>query len=118
MRLSAVLVRLKHGGCSNMLAAFSGLLTAQANGYADINMGFGMALTGIGSVVIGQEIINRCYITKKLFSITVDILGCFLGGVIYFLSLNFLLSVGIEPINLKLVHVNPKTDMYKIEPEM
>ncbi len=90
-------------GFSNMLAAFCGVLTAEVNGYADINMGFGMALTGIGSVVIGLDLIRRVYRSRKIFNVGSDILGCFLGGLTYFLSLNTLLRIGIEPINLKLV---------------
>jgi putative ABC transport system permease protein len=38
---------------SNMLASITGVLAAQINGFADINMGFGVALVGIGAIVIG-----------------------------------------------------------------
>ncbi|NQY43788.1 MAG: ABC transporter permease [Legionellales bacterium] len=89
-------------GISNMLAAFCGVMTVEINGYADINMGFGMALTAIGSVVIGLDIVRRIYLSKKIFNATVDIIGCLIGGFAYFLSLNILLKIGIEPINLKL----------------
>ena len=41
---------------SNLLVAWCGAMTAEVNGYADLSMGFGMALTGIGTVVIGRQI--------------------------------------------------------------
>jgi putative ABC transport system permease protein len=71
-------------GLSNMLASLSGVMTAQVNGYADINMGFGVALTGIGAVVIGQQLL--IHLRHSLtFSISLDLLGCFIGICLYFL---------------------------------
>src|SRR5207237_9573428 len=43
---------------SNALAALCGALTAQVNVYADLGMGFGMTLTGISAVVIGQRLMT------------------------------------------------------------
>jgi len=88
---------------SNSLAALCGVLSVEINGYADVNMGFGVTLTGIGSLVIGLEIMNHCYPpTNKTFCSIRDMVGCSLGVFIYFLALNTLLILGIEPINLKL----------------
>ena len=44
---------------TNSLAASAGCLTAQTVGYADIGMGFGMTLTGIGAIILGQQIFRR-----------------------------------------------------------
>ena len=85
----------------NALAAMCGALTSQMDGYADINMGFGMALTGIGSVIIGQHIL-RFFVKRQNRSIMVEILGCFLGVYLYFCMLNLFLYIGVNPINLKL----------------
>ncbi len=85
--------------CSNTLASLSGALTAQVNGFADINMGFGVALVGIGAVVIGQHLRKN----EDAFIPTRDLLLCFAGISLYFLSLNLLLLIGINPINLKLL---------------
>lgn len=88
-------------GLSNALAALCGVMTAQVNGYADINMGFGMALTGIGAVVIGQQLL--LYLRKRThFSVTYDLLGCLLGIYLYFLVMHLLLKIHVDPINLKL----------------
>lgn len=89
-------------GYSNGLAALCGILTAQINGFADLNMGFGMTLTGIGAVVIGCELIKKGRVSEK-FCIKFDMLGCLLGTVIYFLALNYFLKIGIDPVHLKLV---------------
>lgn len=88
---------------SNGLAAFCGVLTAQINGYADLNMGVGMALTAIGAVVIGQHLISKTVKDKNKFSAVLDLLGCALGCFIYFLAMNLFLRVGLDPIYLKLI---------------
>src|SRR3990167_959921 len=86
---------------SNMLAAFCGIMTAQVDGYADIHMGLGMALTPIGAVVIGKKLISGLLKSDR-FSALIGISGCFIGGFIYFLILNEFLIIGINPIYIKL----------------
>lgn len=88
---------------SNMLAAFCGVLTAQINGYADIHMGLGMALTGIGAVVIGCNLVRTLFLRSEAFNLLADLLGCLVGTFIYFLVLNIFLKLGLNPIYLKLV---------------
>ena len=88
---------------SNMLAALCGVLTAQINGYADIHMGLGMALTGIGAVVIGCKLVHTIFIRNEGFNLKADLIGCFLGTYIYFLMLNIFLKIGLNPMYLKLV---------------
>jgi putative ABC transport system permease protein len=85
---------------SNMLAALSGALTAQANGFTDINMGFGVALISIGAIVIGRHILTN---QQCNFQISKEILSCLIGMILYFFCLNILLIMGINPINLKLI---------------
>ncbi|MCX7120949.1 MAG: ABC transporter permease [Gammaproteobacteria bacterium] len=86
---------------SNLLAALCGVMTAQLNGYADIHMGLGMALTAIGAVVIGEKIISR-FVKSDRFSALIGFSGCILGAFIYFLILNGLLVLGINPVYLQL----------------
>lgn len=89
---------------SNGLAAFCGVVYATVNGYADMNMGVGIALTGIGAVVMGKHFMT---LLKKILPILhtvstlVDLVGCFLGLLVYFLLINGLLVLDINPINLK-----------------
>jgi putative ABC transport system permease protein len=87
---------------SNMLAALCGVFTAQVNGYSDIHMGVGMALTGIGAVVIGCKLTSSLFLRNQHFSLIVDLGGCFVGTYIYFLIVNLFLLIGLNPIYLKL----------------
>ena len=84
---------------SNALAALSGSLAVQVNGFADINMGFGVALISIGAIVIGKHI---CIKRHEHFNLFKEIIACFIGIFLYFACLSGLLRVGINPVNLKL----------------
>jgi len=84
---------------SNLLAALTGTISAQINGFADINMGFGVALVGIGAIVIGRHILIR----NNGFNAFKEIFSCFIGILFYFITLSILLRIGIDPINLKLI---------------
>ncbi|BBJ31658.1 hypothetical protein RAS_07670 [Rickettsia asiatica] len=84
---------------SNCLAALTGTLSAQVNGFADINMGFGVALVGIGAIVIGHHIL----IHANNFNAFKEIFSCFIDILFYFIALSSLLQISIDPINLKLI---------------
>lgn len=87
---------------SNLLVAWCGAMTAEVNGYADLSMGFGMALTGIGTVVIGRQILKPLN-QQHHFLIYLEFGACILGVYLYFLAINLFLSWGVNPINLKLL---------------
>ena len=84
---------------SNCLAALTGTLSAQVNGFADINMGFGVALVGIGAIIIGRHIL----IHANNFNAFKEIFSCLIGILFYFIALGVLLRIGIDPTNLKLI---------------
>ncbi len=63
---------------SNALAAVSGSLTCQIYDFADINMGFGIALSAIGALLIGIQIIKKIF-KHNNYSVVIDSLACFLG---------------------------------------
>ena len=86
---------------SNGLAALSGIMTAEVNGYADVHMGFGVALTAIGAIIVGMTIMQQCRRRVDSYHALTDILGCLAGTFLYFLVLNSLLLVNINPIYLK-----------------
>jgi putative tryptophan/tyrosine transport system permease protein len=86
---------------SNGLVAYSGALTAQFNGYADTGIGTGVVLIGIATVIIGKEI--EPFITIKVPSLFLQIISCSLGVVVYFSIINFLASLGINPLYLKML---------------
>lgn len=87
---------------TNMLAAAAGCLTAQTIGYADVGMGFGMTLTGIGAIILGQQILQR-FSKRYYFRIGLEFIACLIGVLIYFLSLNMLLKIGVDPLYLKML---------------
>ncbi|MCX7126112.1 MAG: ABC transporter permease [Gammaproteobacteria bacterium] len=86
---------------SNSLSALCGVMSAELDGYADIHMGLGMALTAIGAVVIGKKLVSS-FIKSDRFNAVIGMFACLLGAFIYFLILNGLLVIGINPIYLKL----------------
>lgn len=86
-------------GISNSLVALSGFLVAQLQGFADINMGIGIVILGLGAVMIGETLLQL--LGKK--SILSSILAVVAGSIVFRLILAFTLSLGINPNLLKLI---------------
>lgn len=84
---------------ANALTAVSGYLIAQFQGFADISMGIGIVIVGLGSVIIAEAFINWFRITSVWLSLLL-VLG---GAVIFQFVLAFTLSIGIDATLLKLV---------------
>ncbi len=84
---------------ANALTALSGYLLTQLQGFADINMGIGVVIVGLGSVIIAETIINWLRITSVWVSLAL-VLG---GAVIFQLVLAFTLSIGIDATYLKII---------------
>jgi putative ABC transport system permease protein len=83
---------------ANSLTALSGFLVAQYQNFTDINMGIGIVITGLGSVLIGDALINWFNVRKigwQLFSVIT-------GSIVFQLVLAFTLSIGVNPNLLKL----------------
>ncbi|KGR92414.1 ABC transporter permease [Ureibacillus massiliensis 4400831 = CIP 108448 = CCUG 49529] len=71
-------------GLSNALVAFSGALIAQYSKFSDVNMGIGMIVIGLASVIIGEAIFG----TKTIFRTTLAIvMGAIIYRIIYALAL-------------------------------
>ena len=87
---------------TNTLAAASGILTAQTVQYADINMGFGMTLTGIGAILLGKQIVSFILRVKQQ-RVFFEFFACVCGVLIYFVAINSLLRADINPIYLKMI---------------
>lgn len=51
--------------------------------------GFGMTLTGIGAIILGQQILSKIY-KRPYFRIGAELIAAFIGVLLYFFSLNFL----------------------------
>ncbi|WCT10128.1 ABC transporter permease [Mucilaginibacter jinjuensis] len=84
---------------ANALTALSGFMMTQFQGFADINMGIGIVITGLGSVIIAETLINWFRITSVVWSLLM-VIG---GAVVFQLVLAVTLSIGIDANLLKLV---------------
>lgn len=84
---------------ANALTALSGYLIVQLQGFADISMGIGIVIVGLGSVIIAETLINWFRITKVWLSLVL-ILG---GAVVFQLVLAVTLAIGVDPVLLKIV---------------
>jgi putative ABC transport system permease protein len=83
-------------GISNGLVALSGALLAQYQGFADVQMGIGMIVWGLASVIIGEALIG----VRQLGLV---IAGAIMGSVLFRLLVAIALRAGLDPNDLKLV---------------
>ncbi len=81
---------------SNALVAASGALLAQYQGFADVQMGIGMVVWGLASVIIGQALVGP-------ESLGLMIIGAVMGSVLFRLMIALALRWGLNPNDLKLV---------------
>lgn len=83
---------------SNALVALSGCLVTQLQGFADINMGIGIVIAGLASVMMGEAISNRF----KRSSIVMPVLMVVLAAIVFRLFIAFILAQGIAQVYVKL----------------
>ncbi len=84
---------------ANALTAVSGYLMVQYQGFADINMGIGIVISGLGSVMIGESFLQLIR-SQKVF---LQLLLVVSGSVVFRLVLAFALNLGLNPNYLKLI---------------
>ena len=81
---------------SNGLVGLCGALVAQYQGFADVQMGVGMVVLGIASVIIGESLIGTN-------SVGLLIVGTVMGSVLFRLLVAIALRWGLNPNDLKLI---------------
>jgi putative ABC transport system permease protein len=81
---------------SNGLIGLSGAFIAQYQGFADVQMGIGMVVWGLASVIIGEALVG----TRQL---GLGIAGAVMGSVLFRLLVAIALRLGLSPNDLKLV---------------
>lgn len=81
---------------SNGLIGLSGALLAQYQGFADVQMGIGMVVWGLASVIIGEALVG----TNRIGML---IAGAVMGSVLFRLLIAIALRAGLNPNDLKLV---------------
>jgi putative ABC transport system permease protein len=81
---------------SNGLVALSGALLAQYQGFADVQMGIGMVVWGLASVIIGEALVGPG-------SLGLAFTGAVMGSVLFRLLVAIALRWGLDPNDLKLI---------------
>jgi putative ABC transport system permease protein len=81
---------------SNGLIALAGSLLAQYQGFADVQMGIGMVVWGLASVIIGEALVGS-------HRIGLLITGAVMGSVLFRLLVAIALRCGLNPNDLKLI---------------
>lgn len=100
-------------GVANAIVALSGIFIAQEIGFADINMGSGLIITALASLLIGEQVIKflqkfrNIFLLSPISIILISIIGTF----IYYLIIGVLLRLSaynliplfnLQPTDLKL----------------
>ena len=81
---------------ANGLVGLSGALLVQYQGFADVQMGIGMVVWGLASVIIGEALVG----TRQLEYV---IVGAVMGSVLFRLLVAVALRAGLNPNDLKLI---------------
>ncbi len=84
---------------ANALTALGGFLVANYQHFTDISMGIGIVIIGLGSVLIGDTLINGL----RVHLIWVQLLFIIAGSVLFQIVLAVALSLGVNPNMLKLI---------------
>lgn len=87
-------------GLSNGMVAMAGALAAQVNGFADANMGQGIIIAGLASVMIGELLFR----SNRIWVLTLRVI---LGSILYrglmFAGRSYGYHIGLNPNDLKLI---------------
>ena len=81
---------------SNGLVGLCGALISQSNGYADANMGIGIIVVALASIIIGEVVFGDLTLNQRLIAVT-------LGSIIYRFVLLLVLQLGFSTNDLNLI---------------
>lgn len=81
---------------ANAMVGLAGALMAQYQGFADVQMGIGMLVWGVASVILGESLVG----TKRIGFL---IAGAITGSVLFRLLIAIALRAGLNPNDLKLI---------------
>lgn len=79
---------------ANFLAGLSGALTAQYQGFSDVGMGTGSAVTALAAVIIGSSLLKKLNLPMTSIALS--------GAVLYKGILVLVLRLGLDPNDFKL----------------
>jgi putative ABC transport system permease protein len=83
-------------GIAGALSALGGSILAQNQSFADVNMGFGVLVNGLASLIVGEQLIGRQTLARQLAAPLV-------GAIVYYQVVSFALALGMQPSDLKLL---------------
>jgi putative ABC transport system permease protein len=81
---------------SNGLVALSGSVFAQYQGSADVQMGIGMVVLGLASIILGEALVGPGHLGLTLA-------GAVMGSILFRLLLAIALRAGLNPVDLKII---------------
>lgn len=81
---------------SNGLIALGGAVIAQNNGYADINMGIGIIVIALASIIIGEVVFGELTLNERLVAVII-------GSILYRLVLLVVLRLGFSTNDVNLI---------------
>jgi len=81
-------------GAAASLSAFAGTIVVQSQGFADVNIGFGVVINGLAAVIIGELLLGRETVLHQL-------LAPVAGAVAYYQIIAVCLAIGLAPTDLK-----------------
>jgi len=81
---------------ANGLIALSGSLLAQCQEFADVQMGIGMVVWGLASVIIGESLVG-----SSRFGVLIA--GTVIGSILFRMMIAIALRCGLNPNDLKLI---------------
>ncbi|MDR1821858.1 MAG: ABC transporter permease [Oscillospiraceae bacterium] len=81
---------------ANALVALSGSVMAQQQKFTDLNMGVGMVVIGLASVIIGEVIFGTRPILRRLIAVA-------LGSVVYRAVIGAAMQLGLPASDMKLI---------------
>jgi len=84
---------------ANALTAVSGFLVSQFQQFSDINMGIGIVIFGLGSVMMGEALFS----VLKIQSLMLRLFGVVIGCIVFRMIIAVALDLGVNPNWLKAV---------------
>lgn len=84
---------------ANAFTAVSGYLVCQYQQFSDINMGIGIVIFGLGSVMMGEALLSRLQVQSIFMRLLSVVVGC----IAFRLIIAFALQAGINPNWLKAI---------------
>lgn len=86
-------------GFANALSAMSGFLMLQIQGFSDVNMGIGIVIAGLASVMIADKLIPQ----KNNYSLVIELSMLIVGTLIYRFIISLAIFSGIPSTYIKLL---------------